>query len=702
MSIHGKSSVAAASASGPRCGNLGLAQHAAAAKTSNETKKLRVCGICWRDETFPNRMPNRFPDDDTLKMANSTQCLSCRNMCNGPLKGRDAAQVRSQTAKYEKKRAEMRELVEKHEDQMDQGKAGVAFKDDGSFVPPAWLDRLQSQGVEETKFGHVFWQRSLLVQKGIPFEEADLRPHKRCNEKGLYRDRDQGTPTGAIGCDFLWEDKILKKQRPADSKSELVEGQVEEQFDRIAAATGTLSHTVVTTEAGTTSLCTSIKGATSTGNDDHDDLGDFLPTVGLLLAAPSTPDATVGDTIPSRAKRAKTKAKGDKGCKGRGAAPPVRGGVGAKIADKLKQKQENTQSATKAAALGNATKVYPSQQGRAIARCEESLAECKAKLDQLQTEDGISTASAAKVMAAIKKCSAKVEDDSTMRMVLARNAVQTDNEPRDLQKIGKEMVDRGTKLCEGLRLAHDVVESMESSDDTDIRSTAAFLLRAYTDAKAGGVDIPVTVLATVVDRHVRVLLDERRYQEAISATDETQDIAHDLQLLKASPKALEGCKYELFGLIMHAVMDRKFADESDSSDQVDSATPFDAMVALKSMEAASSKFDVLRKVVDAAITAADAYNRDEVAVQAAVQLLTNEGEAPEPVQRVFKGGPGRDLLVAARNVSIPKTVDAGYSLSVLWGCWGEGTPGHQCIPCTTSFTHQPHLPPHLVPLAFSK
>ena len=250
-----------------------------------KSSQLWTCGICGRNSDDPNRMLHRHPGKDCLVFANSTTCLSCKNVSNSSLVHTSASVLRKEASSSSSKKAEMREFVEKWEDKNDSCKGH--FKDDGTLELPTWLDIINDKISRDITVGLVFWPESVLIRKAVEYAKADLENYKDHPEQGIMRDHDLGLPSGTVKVENESANIARKKSRVGSTDTKMFDSEVDDKWSAMEAGTGRLAVTTTTDAAGKESLAMEV----SRQSCDDGGWDDLLPNADIDPAPVEKPPA---------------------------------------------------------------------------------------------------------------------------------------------------------------------------------------------------------------------------------------------------------------------------------------------------------------------------------------------------------------------------------------------------------------------------
>ena len=264
------------------------------------------CGLCLRTSELANPCPNRHKGD-TLRFANKTECMGCRNYCNGPLSHKTKADIKEGLKKQGNRESYVK-CVENFEAKFDANESRRMTADDGELVVPAWLN------VEDTiergwkKQVCVFWPRSVLVREGVVFEEKDLVEWEGDDEKGLFRDCKFGSPSGTSA---IYERRSKKLKTGKELANTMAGASAQEVSDKFAAAHGRLGKLKLgapSEASGSMSVTVEARGHYGL------DWDDMLPSFGVEEEKVEKPPEEEKHTPPAGSKRRKTGAKSKAKC----------------------------------------------------------------------------------------------------------------------------------------------------------------------------------------------------------------------------------------------------------------------------------------------------------------------------------------------------------------------------------------------------
>ena len=273
----------------------------------DEDFPLRKCGYCDRDSRCTNPCPRRHKGD-TLKFANETQCLCCRNFINGPLKGTQAKVIR-ESLKNATKKQEYKQKLSEWEAKFDDGTIQSC---DGKALCPSWLNSIEEQSAQSKKLLDNWWPKSALDREGVAYDEATLVPHEGETEAGLFRDAKFTPVSGCIIGTVAKTKKLLKGVELASSSTAVYDDEVAAMYARLSAATGSVE---VSVDSQGVVQCTSAGPGGTAEDSDQDSWDDVLPTfVPTSCAPPETDDPKARDDAAGESKKlnrrgGKTKAK---------------------------------------------------------------------------------------------------------------------------------------------------------------------------------------------------------------------------------------------------------------------------------------------------------------------------------------------------------------------------------------------------------
>ena len=218
-------------------------QYADANAVGESSELDYVCSMCDRTGRTPNPCPKRH-QGAYLRFANSTQCLGCRNTCNGPLKAKAPKIIRAELKIPEKKEA-FKAVVFKHEEMFDQN---MSVKDIG---------------------GHLAIPEFLKSADTIEHESRKL-----VDNWGLFRDAKYQPVSGCVVATKARTKTLTLEKDLANSSRSVVDNEASDMFQRMDAATGATNVNV--DSDGIVTLQSTGKGGHN-GCDDADSRDDLLP-----------------------------------------------------------------------------------------------------------------------------------------------------------------------------------------------------------------------------------------------------------------------------------------------------------------------------------------------------------------------------------------------------------------------------------------
>ena len=264
------------------------------------------CTLCLRKSDEPNPCPIRHKGS-TLRFANKTECMGCRNYGNGPLNHRTKAEIR-EGLKKPGQRDSYLECVQKFEQTFDQDESRRMSDADGELLVPAWLR------VEDTiergykKQVSVFWPRSVLLRENVEFAEKDLVEWDGDAEKGLHRDSKFGSPSGASQI-FERRSKTLKFGKELGSTMDGSSAQ--DVNEKWVAAQGRLGKLKLEAHSEAPGVMGVSVEKDEAGVLDWDNM---LPSFGVQGEEVKQTDDEEEEVPPARKKRKVVKAKGKAKC----------------------------------------------------------------------------------------------------------------------------------------------------------------------------------------------------------------------------------------------------------------------------------------------------------------------------------------------------------------------------------------------------
>ena len=257
---------------------------AVAASDKDTLSKKYVCGYCLRTGADPNNCPNRW-EGEFLKFANTTQCLPCRNLLNGPMAGVDAARLRKEVripakhAKYMEPLAEMEKVIDATTGQLKKALTDVTI--------PEFVHQLKQTSSNAVKKLMHWWPESACVRESVEYAADQLHEHEGESELGIWRDAKHGFVSGVVCHDVTKSDINVHGKELSHSSRSVVENEQKDLHTRMSKKART-AISVVTSASGEAKMTREAKQK----NDDEDSWGDdCLPSAGVEI---------VGDTSSAR------------------------------------------------------------------------------------------------------------------------------------------------------------------------------------------------------------------------------------------------------------------------------------------------------------------------------------------------------------------------------------------------------------------
>ena len=174
--------------------------------------RVQTCERCKRTSTCPNPCPRRHKGNYlNFTSPTSALCLSCKNWmyaCGKDIQVKDllaSLQTAEGQASYDKSLHQLEEIFDASEGKQMRGVMGKIHL-------PEVIARVFTEGIEETVHMPVFWPEDLLKKKNVPYESSQLEVHGGSGKKGIWRDKEHGTPTGCITRDAKRSDMLVRKK----------------------------------------------------------------------------------------------------------------------------------------------------------------------------------------------------------------------------------------------------------------------------------------------------------------------------------------------------------------------------------------------------------------------------------------------------------------------------------------------------------
>ena len=233
---------------------------------------LLTCQDCLRTSQGDNPCPRRHAGK-TLKFANSTQCLPCRNFMNTGLKHKTRSQIRAEIRKYPAKRIEYNKARSEHERLLEESPGKQVRNLSDKIYVPTWLQATEEIAQAKRKFVGAVWPPSALDREGIAYDMKDLEEFEGEDEKGVVRDSKHTPVSGCVQITQLHA-KRAKRVREVGHSDSAMPGELGDKW--AALATPTLKATVAK-DGDNETVKISVEGAPAR-DDDDDSWDDLLPT----------------------------------------------------------------------------------------------------------------------------------------------------------------------------------------------------------------------------------------------------------------------------------------------------------------------------------------------------------------------------------------------------------------------------------------